>query len=84
MLVDAPASVEEALALLLGTQDATLRRVACLAYIRRLYSPFLVTSPADLADGGVPAFSWLFEAAISSGARSLCCLWPARGCSRLP
>jgi hypothetical protein len=83
VLVDAPASVEEAVALLLGTHDNALRHIACVAYIRRLYSPFLVTNPVVI-DVGVPAFHWLFEAAISSGEPPLSCRCTRRRPEAIP
>lgn len=66
MLVNAPAAIEEAVALVLGTRNEDLHRAACLAYIHRLYSAFLVTQPAALS-GKLPGYQWRYEAAISSG-----------------
>lgn len=66
MLVDAPAAIEEAVALLLATSDARLRHAACLTYIHRLYSAFLVTAPAALAED-FKAYHWLYDAGVGSG-----------------
>lgn len=70
MLVDAPAAIEEAVALLLATSDAPLRHAACLTYIHRLYSAFLVTPPAALAEG-FKAYQWLYDAGVGSGVRPI-------------
>lgn len=67
MLVDAPAAIEEAVALLLASSDASLRHAACLTYIHRLYSAFLVTAPAALSEG-CEAYRWLYDAGVGSGA----------------
>lgn len=66
VLVNAPAAIEEAVALVLGTPNEGLHRAACLAYIHRLYSAFLVTQPAELS-GNLSGYQWRYEAAISSG-----------------
>eukprot|EP00892_Ulva_mutabilis_P004884 jgi/Ulvmu1/2768/UM014_0226.1 len=67
VLVNAPAAIEEAVALVLGTRNQELHRAACLAYIHRLYSAFLVTQPAALSCN-LSGYQWRYEAAISSGA----------------
>jgi hypothetical protein len=72
ILVEAPASVEEAVALLLGTQDKSLRHAASLAYIRRLYSSFLVVGPSEVTLER-PHYQWLFDSAIHSGAQPFLC-----------
>ena len=70
VLVDAPAAIEEAVALLLASSDAPLRHAACLTYIHRLYSAFLVTAPSALA-APCDAYHWLYDAGVGSGARPL-------------
>lgn len=70
VLVDAPAAIEEAVALLLATSDAPLRHAACLTYIHRLYSAFLVTAPTAVAVD-FKSYHWLYDAGVGSGALSL-------------
>jgi hypothetical protein len=70
VLVDAPAAIEEAVALLLRVKDEELQHSACMAFIHRLYSAFLITSPARI-NGDVHGYQWLFEPGISSGASLL-------------
>lgn len=70
VLVNAPAAIEEAVALVLGTRNQDLHRAACLAYIHRLYSAFLVTQPTELS-GNLSGYQWCYEAAISSGMLAL-------------
>lgn len=70
VLVDASASIEDAVAHLLGTRDMQLRHLACLAYVRRLYSPFLLDKP-ETVNVSVMAFRWLFEGALCDGAHIL-------------
>jgi hypothetical protein len=77
VLVDAPAAIEEAVALVLGTQIDELRRAACLAYIHRLYSAFIVTQPTPMPHG-LPGYMWQYEAAINIGTPPRACTSNAR------
>jgi pyruvate/2-oxoglutarate dehydrogenase complex dihydrolipoamide acyltransferase (E2) component len=81
LLVSAPAAVEEAVALLLCSPGPKLRNLACLAYIRRLYSPYLLSGPRLLVCS-TPSYRWTFSASISSGANWFHTSWSHSGCQR--